>query len=167
MEALKLVKVPVYSFKSFAFMDEATDFLRPTAVPNVSAGVSQGDTAKRALTLAMMEERFPNESWINAYIDGSTTNAVSNGGAGVHLKFPEGHTATAKIPTGKNCTNYGAEVQALMQAATMIIDSQHECPQVVLLTDSSSALEALAGGKIPHLMARLQEAVRYRRVALQ
>ena len=54
-----------------------------------------------------------------------------------------------------------------MQAATMIIDSQHECPQVVLLTDSSSALEALAGGKIPHLMARLQEAARHRRVALQ
>ena len=49
----------------------------------------------------------------------------------------------------------------------MIIDSQHECPQVVLLTDSLSALEALAGGKLPQLMARLQEAAKQRRVALQ
>ena len=79
--------------------------------------------------------------------------------------MPEGHTATAKKPTGKHCSNYGAEVQALMQA--MIIDSQHDCPQVVHLTDSLFALEALAGGKLPQLMACLQEAAKHRRVALQ
>ena len=54
-----------------------------------------------------------------------------------------------------------------MQAASMIIDPQHECPQVVFLTDSLSALEALAGNKLPRLMAHLQEAAKHRRVALQ
>ena len=147
--------------------EDWTNLRISTTVPNVTEGDSQDDTAKRALTLAMMEERFPYESWIHAYTDGSATNAVSNGGAGVYLKFPDGQTTTAKIPTGKYCTNYGAEVQALMQAATMIIDSQHECPQVVLLTDSLSALEALAGGKLPQLMVHLQEAAKHRQVALQ
>ena len=138
-----------------------------TAVPYVTTGDSQDDTAKRALTLAMLEERYPDEAWIHAYTDGSATDAMSNGGAGVYLKFPEGHTDTAKIPTGKYCSNYGAEVQALMQATSMIIDSQNDCQQVVLLTDSLSALEALAADKLPHLMACLQEAAKCRRVALQ
>ena len=54
-----------------------------------------------------------------------------------------------------------------MQATSMIIDSENECKQAVLLTDSLSALEALAGDKLPQLMLRLQEAAKNRRVALQ
>ena len=54
-----------------------------------------------------------------------------------------------------------------MQATSMIIDSENECKQAVLLTDSLSALEALAGDKLPQLMMRLQEAAKNRRVALQ
>ena len=156
-----------FSDLSQPWNEDPTKLQLSTTVPNVSAGDSQDETAKRALTLATIEERYPDEAWIHAYTDGSATNAVSNGGAGVHLKYPEGHIETAKLPTGKYCSNYGAEVQALMQATSMIIDSENECKQAVLLTDSLSALEALAGDKLPQLMMRLQEAAKSRRVALQ
>ncbi|KAK7102897.1 hypothetical protein V1264_021054 [Littorina saxatilis] len=76
----------------------------------------------------MIAERYPEDVWIHAYTDGSATNAVANGGAGVLVRSPEGHTSTAGIPTGKYCSNYAAEVQAIMQAASMIHDSESECP---------------------------------------
>ncbi|XP_070203398.1 uncharacterized protein [Littorina saxatilis] len=54
-----------------------------------------------------------------------------------------------------------------MQAASMIHDSESECPQVVFLSDALSALEALAGSKLPRLMEKLQELAKTRRVVLQ
>ena len=44
---------------------------------------TQCDTSKQALTLAMIDEQYPSEAWIHVYTDGSATNAVKNGGAGV------------------------------------------------------------------------------------
>jgi ribonuclease HI len=105
----------------------------------------QDDLVKRTLTLAMISECYSAESWIHVYTDGSATNAVTNGGAGFHVRSPEGHSTTAGIPTGKHCSNYSAEVQALMQAASMIHDATSECPQVVFFSDALSVLEALAG----------------------
>ena len=54
-----------------------------------------------------------------------------------------------------------------MQAATMVHDTESDCPQVVFLSDSLSALEALAGNKLPRLMEKLQKVVKTRRVVLQ
>nr|KAG5711684.1 hypothetical protein BaRGS_016866 [Batillaria attramentaria] len=45
-------------------------------------GDNQSDIVKRTLTLAMIAEKYPEEGWIQAYTDGSATDAVSNGGAG-------------------------------------------------------------------------------------
>ena len=138
-----------------------------TTVPQVTSGDSQADTVKRTLTLAMIAERYPEESWIHVYTDGSATRAVRDGGAGVLIKSPEGHTSTAGIPTGKYCSNYSAETQALMQAASMVQDLQYDCPQVVFLSDALSVLEALAKDKLPHLMEKLQDLANNRRVVLQ
>ena len=138
-----------------------------TTVPQVASGDTQDDTVRRTLTLAMIAERYPEESWIQVYTDGSATNAVANGGAGVLMRTPEHHTFAAAIPTGKHCSNYAAEVQALMQAASMVQDSESDCPQVVFLTDALSALEALAGAKLPRLMEKLQDIASERRVVLQ
>ena len=138
-----------------------------TAVPQVIPGETQVDVVKRTLTLAMIAEQYPAESWIQVYTDGSATNAVADGGAGVHIKTPEGHTITAGIPTGKHCTNYTAEVAALLHAAALVCDVQSDCSQVVFLSDAKSVLEALAGDKLPHLMEKLQDVSMHRRVALQ
>jgi len=138
-----------------------------TTVPQVTSGDSQDSLVKRTLTLAMIHEKYPAESWIYAYTDGSATSAVSDGGAGVYIRTPEGHTTTAGIPTGKHCSNYSAEVQALMQATTMIQDHQSNYTQVVFLTDALSVLEALSGDKLPRLMEKLQDLLESRRVVLQ
>ena len=58
---------------------------------------------------------------------GSATNAAANGGAGVHIKSPEGQTSTAGI----HSTNFSAEVQALVQAASMVQNMESNCSQVV------------------------------------
>lgn len=136
-------------------------------VPGVSSGDAQDSGVKRTLTLAMLEDQYPQEAWIHAYTDGSATNATANGGAGVYMTTPGGQDTTASIPTGKLCSNYAAEVHALTKAAELVRDSHSDCHQVVFLTDALSALEALAGNKLPRLMQLLQELSRKRRVVLQ
>ncbi|KAK7087559.1 hypothetical protein V1264_021593 [Littorina saxatilis] len=125
------------------------------------------DTSKKALTLAMIADHYPEEAWIHVYTDGSATDAVRDGGAGVLVRYPEGEAQTASIPTGLHCTNYSAEVQALKTAATIVDGSDHECPQVVFLTDAMSALQALSANKETELNNALQQVAQNRRVVLQ
>jgi ribonuclease HI/endonuclease/exonuclease/phosphatase family metal-dependent hydrolase len=138
-----------------------------TAVKYLGSRDSESDTSKKALTLAMIAEHYPNEAWIQVYTDGSATNAVSNGGAGVLVRYPDGETKTASIPTGLHCTNYRAEVQALLKAATMVSQSDDECPQVVFLSDAFSVLQALSADKETELNNALQQVAQSRRVVLQ
>ena len=147
--------------------EDFTNLHISTTVHQINSGDYQDDIVKRTLTLAMIAEKYPEESWIHVYTDGSATRAVFDGGAGVFVKYPEEHTITTGIPTGKHCTNYAAEVQALMQAVSMVQDSQSDCTQVVFLSDALSVLEALAKDKLPRLMEKLQDIAKSRRVVLQ
>ena len=126
----------------------------------------QDNTIKCSLTQAMIAERYPEEAWIHAYTDGSATDAVKNEGAGVYVKFPEGEVQSASIPAGKYCSNYVAEIQALVQAASVVRDSSNECQQVVFLSDALSVLEATAGDKLPRLAESLHEVAQHRQVVL-
>ena len=67
-------------------------------------------------------------------------------------EFPEGEIQSASIPAGKYYSNYMAEIQALVQAASMVRDSSNECEQVDFLSDALSVLEATAGDKLPRLV---------------
>ena len=49
----------------------------------------------------------------------------------------------ASSATGKHCTNYRAETEALKQAAILVKDSLEPCSPTVFLTDALSVLEAL------------------------
>ncbi|KAK7096289.1 hypothetical protein V1264_005598 [Littorina saxatilis] len=51
-------------------------------VPQISPKDCQSDHARRSLTLAMIADQYPCESWIHVYTDGSATN----GGAGVYRR---------------------------------------------------------------------------------
>ena len=134
---------------------------------HTSVQETQSDTSKRALTLAMIDDHFPDESWIHVYTDGSATNAIKNGGAGVLIKFPTGETETVKAAAGTHCTNYSAEVQALGLAASMVTNSDSECQQVVFFTDALSVLQVLTADKETELHQVLQEVCRNRKVTLQ
>uniref|UniRef100_A0A0B7BN25 RNase H type-1 domain-containing protein n=1 Tax=Arion vulgaris TaxID=1028688 RepID=A0A0B7BN25_9EUPU len=70
------------------------------------------------------------------------------------------------MPTGKFCSNYTAEAQALIQAAIMINNSNSDCQQVVFFTDALSVLQALQSNH-PSLRKELSKISTNKRVTLQ
>ena len=95
--------------------------------------------------------------------DGSATKATTDGGAGIIIQHPSGATQTASSATGKHCTNYRAETQALKQEATLVKDSLEPCSPTVFLTDVLSVLEA----QYPLLATQMQELGKPYKVVLQ
>ena len=75
------------------------------------------------MALAHIDECYPDLAWNQIYTDGSATNAVSNGGAGVVFKDINDQITKEAIPTGKHCNNYKAEVEALKMAVRMARNS--------------------------------------------
>ena len=115
----------------------------------------------------MTDERYPQEAWIHVFTDGSATNAVTNGGAGILVHFPGGQKATANMAVGKHCSNYRAETKALIQAASSVQASDHDFKQVVFLSDALSVLQAYQNHTLPNLTKALQQVAATRRAVLQ
>ena len=93
---------------------------------------------------------------------------MADGGAGVFIQFPDSTVVTESIPTGAHCSNYKAEVQALLKAVQMVENStRREYRQVVFLTDALSVLESLNSGGEPELTDSLKSLAETHRVALQ
>ena len=86
----------------------------------------------------MIAERYPQEAWIHVFTDGSATNAVTNRGAGILVHFPGGQKVSASVAVGRHCSNYRAETEALIQAASIVQASDQDCKQVVFLSDALS-----------------------------
>jgi hypothetical protein len=40
--------------------------------------------------MSMLEEKYPSESWVIVYTDGSATNTTTKGGAGIYIQYPHG-----------------------------------------------------------------------------
>ena len=68
-----------------------------TTVPLITPGDPQDDAIKCSLTQAMTAEQYSEETRIHAYTDESATDAVTNGGAGAYIKFPEEHKSYIKM----------------------------------------------------------------------
>ena len=103
------------------------------------------DLELKDLTSTYLNENFPKEEWITVYTDGSAENAVTNGGSGVYIEMPDGKTTESSIPTGIHCSNYRAELEAIMEALTILGRITPSIPQAkaVILSDSRSVLEKL------------------------
>ena len=138
-----------------------------TTVPSLSDGDTQDDTVKQSLTLAMIAERYPQEAWIHVFTDGSATNVVTNGGAGILVHFPGGQKPSASMAVGKHCSNYRAETEAFIQGASIVQASDHDCKQVVFLSDALSVLQAYQSHKFQNLTKALQQVAATRRADLQ
>ena len=121
------------------WVTDITDIKVHTTVPSLSGGDTQDNTVKQSLTLAMTAERYPQEAWIHVFIDGSATDTVTKRGAGILVHFPRGQKASASMAVGKHCSNYRAETEALIQAASIVQASDHDCKQAVFLSDASSS----------------------------
>ena len=146
---------------------DTTDIKVHTTVRSLSDGDTQGDTVKQSLTLAMIAERYRQEVWIHVLTDGSATNAVTNGGAGMLVHLPGGQKVSVSMAVGKHCSNYRAETEALMQAVSIVQASDHDCKQVVFLSDALSVLQAYQNHKLPNLTKAQQQVAATRRAVLQ
>ena len=113
-----------------SWVSDITDIKVHTTVPSLSGGDTQDDTVKQSLTLAMIAERYPQEAWIHVFSDGSATDSLTNGRAGILVYFPGGQKASASMTVGKHCSNYRAEKEAIIQAASIVQASDHDCKQV-------------------------------------
>jgi ribonuclease HI len=127
-----------------------------TTVPHFTKKDEHSDVSKKALTMAMLDETYPHEAWIRVYTDGSATDAIQNGGAGVFIQYPDGQWQAEAVPTGHHCTNYRAEIEALVLAANIISSKVSTETQVVFLTDALSVLQAVSNDSVPRLQEALQ-----------
>ena len=117
-----------------------------------------------------LKTNYPKESWTHGYSVGSAENAVRNGGAGVYIQYAGGKEDKISLATGLYSTNYKAEAEALKTAAAHIEVSTHDSPNVVLLTDALSVLQALQSNRdteLNDLSAALASLCRGHAVTLQ
>jgi ribonuclease HI len=117
-----------------------------TDVPGLAAKGEQPPHVQKALTLEMIQERYPHRTWTHVYTDGSAENAVRNGGSGVYIRHPNGTTTALSIPVGDLSSNYRAELHALIAAVQHLTEEGCSQQYLVLLTDSLSALQSLMSG---------------------
>lgn len=128
-----------------------------TSIPQIDNKGDHDEQVLKTLTLASIDERYPDETWIRVYTDGSATNAVKNGGAGIYIQYPNGERTEEALPTGLYCTNYKAEVDALIKAADTIASRADQNTQVVFLTDALSVLQAYNSDRQPSLKKALNK----------
>ena len=98
----------------------------------------------KALTEHMIKVKYPSNTWIRSYTDGSADQAVKNGGSGIYTTYPDKTPSSISIPAGKRCTNYKAEVLALLTASESLRETAGKC--IVFLTDCLSTMQDLESG---------------------
>jgi ribonuclease HI/uncharacterized protein YaaR (DUF327 family) len=126
---------------------QASDVTFCADVPGVTRKGEQTDAALRALTLAMLHQRYCKSVWTRIYTDGSSEAAVRNGGSGVYCCYPDGSHLSKSIPSGALSTNYRAELTALHEAARLVDADSRVPSHVVFLTDCLSTLQSLQSPK--------------------
>ena len=114
-----------------------------TEIPGLAAKGTQAPELQKALTLEMIQSRYPKSTWTHVFTDGSAENAVRNGGSGAYIRRSDGTTSSLSIPAGDLSSNYRAEVHALKAATELLIEEDCNQQNIVLLSDSLSALQSL------------------------
>ena len=109
-------------------------------------------TILKACALETIDSYPP--SAVKIYTDGSAFRATKLAGYGVFVKYPDGSTETLSEACGKNSSNYEAEINAIT-AAVELLHQQFELKEkdpldIVIFSDSSSALDALKMPPYPH-----------------
>ena len=129
-----------------------------TTIPCITTKENQSEAVLRALALEEMDKHYPAATWTHIYTDGSAENATRNaGGCGVYFKCPDKPPLSVSAPGGIPCSNYRAEVLALLNATETIISWEEKPKKAVFLTDSLSALQALMSDEPDTTQKKLTE----------
>ena len=96
-------------------------------------------------------DQFSKE-WIHIYTDGSAFKATVNAGYGAIINYHNGEKEEIYSPCGSFCSNFVAEKVAILDALKHVTNSFEKAPNkvkdVVIFTDSLSALQALESGEM-------------------
>ena len=111
----------------------------------------------RALALREIDKHYPATTWTHIYTDGSAENVTRNGGCGAYIKRPDKPPLSVSAPGGILCSNYRAEVLALLDATETIISWEEKPKKAVFLTDSLSALQVLMSDEPDTTQKKLTE----------
>ena len=98
-----------------------------TEIPGLAAKGTQAPELQKALTLEMIQDRYPKSTWTHVFTEGSAENAVRNGGSCAYIRRPDGTTSSLSIPAGDLSSNCRAEVHALKAPAEPLIEE--DCNQ--------------------------------------
>ena len=126
-------------------------------IPGVTSEDNQSEAVLRALALEETDRHYPAASWTHINTDGSAENAIRNGGCGAYIKSSGKPQLSVSAPGGRLCSNYGAEVLALLNATETIISREEKPKKAVFLTDSLSDLQALMFGEPDTTQKKLTE----------
>ena len=92
-----------------------------TTIPGITTKENQSEAVLRALALKEIDKHYPAATWTHIYTDGSAENATRNGGCGAYIKRSDKPPLSVSAPGGILCSNYRAEVLALLNATETII----------------------------------------------
>ena len=134
--------------------------LHATTIPGITSKENQTEVVLRALALEEIDKHYPAASWTHIYTDGSAENATRNVGCGAYIKRPGKPPFSVSAPGGILCSNYRAEVLALLSATETIISWEEKSKKAVSLTYSLSALQALMPGESDTTQKKLTENIR-------
>ena len=103
------------------------------------------------------------EEWTHVYTDGSAEEGTRNACWGVWIKEPDGKTKELFGACGDNSTNYDAEISAMQNALDDLQETFDEnrgkATNVVLFTDSMSALQAMESGDLNDALTEVLQTV--------
>ena len=118
-----------------------------TEVPGINKKDSQAPPKLKALTLEMIEAQYNPREWTHVFTDGSSEEAVINGGAGIFIKHTDGTLTSRAFPTGRFSSNFRAEAAVLLHAAQILYRLSHPTPKIAFFTDCISLLQGLQSTK--------------------
>ena len=116
-----------------------------TEIQGPAAKGTQAPELQKGLTLELMQDRYPKSTWPYVFTDDCAENAVKNGGSGACVRRVD-VTTSFTIPAGDLSSNYRAEVHTLKAATEHLIEENCNQYNIVLLSDSQSALQSLTNG---------------------
>ena len=105
-------------------------------------------STKRIHTLAMIFEQYPPEAWTHVYNDGSATNVIQNGGAGIAIYFPnDSKETTPSATTRRHYIKYKAQSQRHWWKSSLLLWTQNIAVayQTVCMTRKYLSFQSIQG----------------------